>query len=46
MRWTERFKVRAMCVVQLKDRKRAKGLMLILGLSETMERLAMANSMC
>ena len=36
--------VREMCVVQLKDRKRSTDLMLMLGLSETIDRLAMANS--
>ena len=41
---TERSKVRAMCGVQLKDRKRSTGLMFILGLSETIDQLAMADS--
>ena len=36
--------VRAMCGVQLKDRKRSTGLMFMLGLKETMDQLAMANS--
>ena len=36
--------VRAMCEVQLKDRKRA--MMLMLGLNETIYQLAMANSVC
>ena len=33
-----------MCGVQLKDRKRAKDLMLRLGLNKTIDQLAMANS--
>ena len=36
--------VRAMCGVQLKDRKRSKDLMFMLGLYETIDQLAMANS--
>ena len=36
--------VRAMCGEQLKDRKRSTDLMLILDLSETIDQLAMANS--
>ena len=36
--------VRAMCGVQLKDRKRSTYLMFVLGLSETIDQLAMANS--
>ena len=36
--------VRTMCGVQLKDRKRSIDLMLMLGLNETMDRLAMTNS--
>ena len=39
---TERFIVRAMHGVQLKDRKRSKDLML--GLNETIDNLVMANS--
>ena len=35
---------RAMCGVQLKDRKRANDLML--GLNDTIDWLAMANSVC
>ena len=35
-----------MCGVQLKDRKRSAELMLMLGLSETIDQLAMANSVC
>ena len=34
--------VRAICGVQLKGRKRSKDLMLMLGLSETIDQLAMA----
>ena len=41
---TERSAVRAMCRVQLKDRKRAKDLMLLLCLNEAINQLAMANS--
>ena len=36
--------VRAMCGVQLKDKKRYTDLMLILILSKTIDQLAMANS--
>ena len=36
--------VKAMCVEQLKDRKRYTDLMFMLGLRETMDQLAMANS--
>ena len=36
--------VRAMCGVQLKGRKRSKDLMLMLGLNETIDQLAMSNS--
>ena len=43
-RWTERSMVRAMCVVQLIDRKISTNLMLMLGLSETIDQLAVANS--
>ena len=38
--------VKAMCGVQLKDRKRSTNLMYILGISETIDQLAMANSDC
>ena len=37
---------RAICGVQLKDRKRAKDLILMLGLNGTVNHLAMANSVC
>ena len=40
----ERSMVRPICGLQLKDRKRAKDLMLALGFNETIDRLAMANS--
>ena len=43
---TERSMVRAMCGAQLKDRKRSTDLMLMLGLNETIDQLAMANSVC
>ena len=36
--------VRAMCGVQLKDRKRSSDLIFMLGLSETIDQLAMVNS--
>ena len=38
--------MRAVCGVQLKDRKRSMDLMLMLGLNETINQLAMANSGC
>ena len=38
--------VRAMCGVQLNDKKRSTDLMFMLGLNETMDQLAMANSVC
>ena len=41
---TERSMVRAMCGLQLKDRKRSTDLMFVLGLSETMDQLAMEDS--
>ena len=41
---TEGSTVRAMCGVQLTDRKRGKDLMLVLCLTETIGQLAMANS--
>ena len=40
----ERSMLSAICVVQLKDRKRSANLMFILGLNETMDQLAMASS--
>ena len=36
--------VRAMCGLQAKDRKRSTDLMLMLGLNETIDQLAMENS--
>ena len=36
--------MRAMCRLQLNDRGRSTGLMFMLGLKETMDQLAMANS--
>ena len=36
--------VRAMCRVQLKDRKKSTDLMFMLALNETMDQLTMANS--
>ena len=41
---TERSMVRAMCEVQLKDRKRSKDLMFMLGFNDTLDQLATANS--
>ena len=41
---TERSMVRAICGAQLKDRKRSTYMMFMLGLSETTDQLAMANS--
>ena len=38
--------MREMCGVQLKDRKRSTDLMFMLDLSETIDRLAMANHVC
>ena len=35
-----------MCEVQLRDRTRSEDLMLMLGLNETIDQLAMANSVC
>ena len=46
LRRTERSMVRAMCGVQLKDRKRSMDLMFMLGLNKTIDQLAMANSVC
>ena len=44
LQWTKRFLVRAICGLHLKDRKRAKDLILVLGLSKTIDQLAMTNS--
>ena len=41
---TERSMVRAMCGVQLKERKRYTDLMFMLGLKETIDQLTMTNS--
>ena len=38
--------VRAIYGVQLKDRKRSTGLMLVLSVNETIDMLAMASSVC
>ena len=38
--------VRAICGVQLNDRKRSTGLLFMLGLYETTGLLAMANNVC
>ena len=35
-----------MCGVQLKDRKKSAGLMLMLGLNETIDQMAIANNVC
>ena len=44
MQRTERSMVRAMCGVQLKVRKRSADITFMLGLNESMDQLAMANS--
>ena len=44
--WTERCMVRVMCGVKLKDIKSSTDLMFMLGLNETMDLLANANSVC
>ena len=44
LRRTVRSMVRAMCGVQRKDARRSTDLMVMLGLIETMDQLAMANS--
>ena len=44
LRWEERSMVRATCIVQIKDRKKSKHLMLVLGLNETIHQLVIANS--
>ena len=41
---TERSMLRVMCGVQLKDRKKSTNLIFLLGLSKTIDQLAMANS--
>ena len=46
LRRTERSMLRAMCGVQLKDRKRSTDLMFMLGLNGTIDQLAMASSVC
>ena len=43
---TERFMVRAMYVVQLKDSKRAKDLLLMFGMNKTTDQLAITGSAC
>ena len=43
---TGRTMVRAMCAAQRKDRKRSTGLMFMLGFCETVDQLAMVNSVC
>ena len=44
LRWIIRSMVRVTCGVQLKDRKRSTSLMFMLGLNETIDQLAVANS--
>ena len=44
LRRTERSMVGAMCGVKIKDSKRSIDFMLMLGLSETIDQLAMSNS--
>ena len=43
---TEGSMVRAMCGVQLKDKKLSMDLMFMLGLNETIDQLAISNSVC
>ena len=45
-RRTDRSMANAICGVQLRDRKRSSDLMFMLGLSEAMDQLAVANSVC
>ena len=40
----DRSMARAICGLQLKDRRRSTDLMLMLGMNETMDPLAMANN--
>ena len=44
LRRTERSMLRAMCRVQLKDRKKSTDLMFMLDLKETIDQVAMAKS--
>ena len=44
LQWTERSMVRAMLGVLLKDRKRSTDLMFMLGMSESIDQMAMTNS--
>ena len=44
LRRTKRSMVRAICGVQLKDRSRSTDLLFMLGLNETIDQLAMVNS--
>ena len=46
LRTTETSMVKAMCGVQLKDRKRCMDLMFMLGLNKTINQLAVANIVC
>ena len=46
LRRIERFVVRAVCGVQLNDRKRSTDLTFMMVLKETIDQLAMANSVC
>ena len=46
LRRTERSMVREMCGEQLKNRKISMDMMFMLGLKETIDQLAMANSVC
>ena len=46
LQMTERYMVRVMCCVQLKDRQISTDLMLMFGLNGTIDQLAMANSAC
>ena len=42
----ERYMVRVICGVQLRKRKRSTDLMSMLGLSDTIDQLAMGNGVC
>ena len=46
LRGTEISTVKAMCGVQLKDRKRSTDLMFMLSLKESIDQLSMANRVC
>ena len=41
--WIEIYMLRSICGVHLKDRKRSRDLMLMMGLNESIDQLAMAE---